>query len=437
MSNPTNSTGSANASGPARPTGSTGATGSQGSTGSTGSTGSPGLPGSPNPPGPPGPRNPARRHPAHRPADRRQGPDDKRRAIGRQWRHGGRWHTLPDDGTEPSKRAPSEVVVDCAVYEDGCRVASPAPQEVLAEARRRKDGFAWIGLHEPDAGQLAEIAEMFGLHPLAVEDAVTAHQRPKLELYGDTLFLVLKTIVFVEHEKLTATSEVVDTGELMIFMGPDFVVVVRHGSAPGLARVRRTLECLPEMLSHGPSSVLHAIADQVVDDYLDVADAVELDVDALESDVFSFAQADDAERIYQLKRELIEFKHAVYPMARPLEKLSEGAEGLIDAEMGRYFRDVADHLSHVRERVAAYGELVDGLLAANLSRLTVQQNVDMRRISAAAAVLAVPTMIAGIYGMNFEHMPELRWTFGYPLMLGVTATLSGLCYRLFRKYGWL
>jgi magnesium transporter len=364
--------------------------------------------------------------------------DGTRRSIGRQWRRGdmSKWHTLTD-GEVPEQRCTADVVVDCAVYEDGRRVASLPPQEALAEARKRPGGFAWIGLHEPAHEHLAEIAAVFGLHPLAVEDAVQAHQRPKLERYGDTLFLVLKTIVFVEHEKLTATSEVVDTGELMIFLGTDFVVVVRHGSAPGLARVRRSLECRPEMLAHGPAAVLHAIADQVVDDYLDVADAVELDVEELESDVFSPVHGDDAERIYQLKRELIEFKRAVHPMARPLQRLSEETDALIGPEIGRYFRDVADHLSQVRERLASYGELVDGLLAANLSQLAVQQNVDMRRISAAAAILAIPTMIAGFYGMNFDHMPELHWTFGYPLMLAVTATLSALCYRAFRRIGWL
>jgi magnesium transporter len=373
-----------------------------------------------------------------RPALPRLSSGSGRRTVGRQWlRGGGRWHSLAEDGESAPQRSTADVVVDCAVYEDGCRAASMPPEQALREARRRKGGFAWIGLHQPEAEHLAEIAEVFGLHPLAVEDAVQAHQRPKLERYGDTLFLVLKTIVFVEHEKLTATSEVVDTGELMIFLGPDFVVVVRHGSAPGLAKVRRALECRPDMLAHGPSAVLHAIADQVVDDYLDVADAVELDVDQMESDVFSAGHGDDAARIYQLKRELIEFKHAVYPMARPLERLTDGAEGLVSAEMGRYFRDVSDHLSHVRERLMAAGELVDGLLAANLSQLAVQQNVDMRRISAGAAILAIPTMIAGFYGMNFQHMPELRWTFGYPLMLGVTATLSALCYRAFRRVGWL
>jgi magnesium transporter len=376
----------------------------------------------------------------------RTAPSPVRRTTGRVWRRGGRWHTLDGDSTgtgsgagpgiPEQRRCTADVVVDCAVYEDGRRAASLPPREALEEARKR-GGFAWTGLHEPEAEHLAEIAEVFGLHPLAVEDAVQAHQRPKLERYGDTLFVVLKTIVFVEHEKLTATSEVVDTGEVMVFLGPDFVVVVRHGSAPGLARVRRALEARPDMLAHGPASVLHAITDQVTDDYLDVADAVELDVDALESDVFSSTRVDDAERIYQLKREMIEFKHAVFPLARPLERLTEGADGLISTEMRRYFRDVADHVSHVRERLISNSELVDGLLQANLSQLAVQQNVDMRRISAGAAILAIPTMIAGFYGMNFHHMPELAWRFGYPLMLGVTIVLSTVVFRAFRRIGWL
>lgn len=357
--------------------------------------------------------------------------------TGRQWTRNRGWQALDETDVPASRRCTDDVIVDCALYEKGERVATLGPGEALAAARSRPGAFAWIGLYQPDAGHLAEIAEAFGLHPLAVEDAVKAHQRPKLESYGDTLFVVLKTIVFVEHERLTATSEVVDTGEVMVFLGENFVVVVRHGSAPGLAPVRRRLEARPDLLSHGPASVLHAIADQVVDGYLDAADAVELDVDQLESDVFSAGHGDDAERIYQLKRELIEFKRAVHPMARPLQHLVEDSQPLVGQEVARYLRDVADHLSQVRERLAGYTELVDGLLSANLSQLAVQQNVDMRRISAAAAILAIPTMIAGFYGMNFEHMPELKWTFGYPLMLGVTAALSSVVYRAFRRYGWL
>jgi magnesium transporter len=347
----------------------------------------------------------------------------------------GKWVEAP---VPPAPRkCTDDVVVDCAVYEDGVRKATLPPREALKAARERPGGFTWIGLHQPEADHLAEIAEAFDLHPLAVEDAVKAHQRPKLEQYGDTLFLVLKTIVFVDHEKLTATSDVVDTGEIMIFLGADFIVVVRHGSAPDLARVRRNLEARPDLLAQGPAVVLHAIADQVVDDYLEVADAVELDVEQMESDVFSPGHGDDAERIYQLKRELLEFKRAVLPMARPLQRLADEPQPGIGPEVARYLRDVADHLAQVRERLGGYSELVDGLLAANLSQLAVQQNVDMRRISAAAAVLAIPTMIAGFYGMNFENMPELKWSFGYPLMMAFTATVSYVVYRAFRRYGWL
>lgn len=339
--------------------------------------------------------------------------------------------------TPPPRRCTDDVVVDCALYEDGVRQATLSLREVMKATRERPGSFAWIGLYQPDIEHLAEVADAFALHPLAVEDAIHAHQRPKLEAYGDTLFLVLKTIVFVEHERLTATSDVVDTGEIMMFVGPDFVVVVRHGSAPGLSRVRRALEAQPEVLAQGPTAVMHAIADQVVDDYVDVADAVELDVEQLEADVFSAGHGDDAERIYQLKRELIEFKRAVQPMARPLQRLAEEPLPCVRPEVARYLRDVHDHLTQVRERLAGYSELVDGLLAANLSQLAVQQNVDMRRISAGAAILAVPTMIAGFYGMNFAHMPELGWTYGYPLMLVVTASLSFTAYRVFRRFGWL
>jgi len=335
------------------------------------------------------------------------------------------------------RKCTDDVVVDCALYENGVRIATLPPREALKAAGDRPGRFTWIGLRQPEAEHLTEIAEAFDLHPLAVEDAVKAHQRPKLEQYGTTLFLVLKTVVFVDHEKLTATSDVVDTGEIMIFLGAEFVVVVRHGNAPDLARVRRNLEAQPDLLAQGPSIVLHAIADQVVDDYLEVADAVELDVEQMESDVFSAGHGDDAERIYQLKRELLEFKRAVVPMARPLQRLAEEPQPGVGPEVARYLRDVSDHLAQVRERLSGYSELVDGLLSANLSQLAVQQNVDMRKISAGAAVLAIPTMIAGFYGMNFEHMPELKWTYGYPLMLAFTAGVSYAVYRAFRRYGWL
>ncbi|MDI2130098.1 magnesium and cobalt transport protein CorA [Yinghuangia seranimata] len=330
-------------------------------------------------------------------------------------------------------------MVGCGVYLDGVRQpGNLGVREAYELARSKPDGFVWVGLHEPSAEDFADVADVFGLHPLAAEDAVQAHQRPKLEQYGDSLFLVLKTIVYVEHAELTATSEVVDTGQIMVFAGPQFVVVVRHGSAPPLISVRRRLEADPAMLAHGPAAVVHAIVDRTVDDYLAVTDAIEDDFEELEAEVFSpTATTNEAERIYQLKRELMEFQRAAGPLVRPLDALAGGGVPLVDDEMRRYMRDVADHLAHVRERLAGYAELLDGVLSASLARVGIQQNTDMRKISASAALLAVPTLVAGIYGMNFDHMPELHETWGYPAALGFMAAVCGFLYRAFRRNGWL
>ncbi|MCF2533761.1 magnesium and cobalt transport protein CorA [Yinghuangia soli] len=330
-------------------------------------------------------------------------------------------------------------VVDCALYEDGVRRPGSLDLHQAMDAARACPGsFVWIGLHAPTQADFTEIAATLDLHPLAVEDAVHAHQRPKLERYEDTLFLVLKTIVYVEHDELTATSDVVDTGEIMVFAGEDFVVHVRHGSAPPLKELRRKLEAAPERLAQGPAAVLHAIADRTVDDYLRVTDKIADDFEQLESDVFSpHAGTNDAERIYQLKRELTEFKRAVMPLAIPLERLA-GLElpGAKDG-MSAYFRDIADHLAQTRERLSGFNELLDSILTASLARVGIQQNTDMRRIASIAALLAVPTMFVGVYGMNFDHMPELRWTYGYPAVLAAMATACGLLFRAFRRNGWL
>ncbi|MFE2872489.1 magnesium/cobalt transporter CorA [Embleya sp. NPDC059259] len=351
----------------------------------------------------------------------------------RRFRHGSGATPTPGSG---AARAP--VVVDCALYDKGVRrPGEVALSDALDAAEAGEDTFVWIGLYAPLAEDLAGVADAFDLHPLAVEDAVEAHQRPKLEYYDDTLFLVLKTIVYVEHDALTATSEVVDTGEIMIFAGEKFVVVVRHGSAPPLVELRQSLEADPAMLAHGPASVVHAITDRVVDDYLRVADKVEDDFERLEVDVFSPRPSNDAERIYQLKRELIEFKRAVLPLARPLERLSAVALPGVGTGFDAYLRDVADHLALVRERLAAFDELLDGILSASLAGVTVRQNTDMRKIAAIAAILAVPTLIVGIYGMNFEHMPELKWTYGYPTVLTVMVTACVLMFRAFRRNEWL
>ncbi|MGW2328942.1 magnesium and cobalt transport protein CorA [Streptomyces sp. NPDC001700] len=334
----------------------------------------------------------------------------------------------------------SSAVVDCAVYRDGKRVSDHVSPAQAMERVRAEGGFAWIGLHEPTEREFAGIAQEFGLHPLAVEDAVQAHQRPKLERYDDSLFTVFKTIHYVDHAELTATSEVVETGEVMCFTGHNFIVTVRHGGQGSLRALRHRLQEDPELLAKGPSAVLHAIADQVVDGYLAVADAVQDDIDEVEIEVFSQAtsrRGGDAGRIYQLKREVLEFKRAVSPLLRPMQLLSERPMRLVDPDIQKYFRDVADHLARVNEQVLGFDDLLNSILQANLAQATVAQNEDMRKITSWAAICAVPTMIAGIYGMNFTYMPELHWRFGYPMVMAVTVGICVTIHRGFKRNGWL
>ncbi|MFC6983726.1 magnesium and cobalt transport protein CorA [Streptomyces cirratus] len=341
----------------------------------------------------------------------------------------------------------SSAVVDCAVYRDGRReprepgTACLTPREAIRRVRE-DGGFAWIGLHEPTEAEFAGIAATFGLHPLAVEDAVHAHQRPKLERYDDTLFTVFKTIHYVEHTELTATSEVVETGEVMCFTGPDFVITVRHGGQGSLKGLRHRLQDDSELLARGPSAVLHSLADHVVDGYIAVAAAVQDDIDEVESAVFAApakgsGRGGDAGRIYQLKREVLEFKRAVSPLLRPMELLSERPMRLVDPDIQKYFRDVADHLARVHEQVVGFDELLNSILQASLAQASVAQNEDMRKITSWAAIIAVPTMICGVYGMNFEHMPELHWRYGYPMVMTAIAGACLTIHRALRRNGWL
>ncbi|MEU9629891.1 magnesium and cobalt transport protein CorA [Streptomyces luteogriseus] len=343
------------------------------------------------------------------------------------------------DLSHPARSPLGSSVVNCVTYQEGVRTPERGDLvDTVERVRKSREGFVWLGLHEPTDQEFAGIAELFDLHPLAVEDAIEAHQRPKLERYGETLFAVFKTVCYVEHEELTATSEVVNTGEIMVFVGADFVITVRHGRHGSLGPLREELESDPGQLAKGPSAVLHALADHVVDDYLTVTDAVHADIDQVETDVFSETGArTDPGRIYQLKRELLELKRAVVPLSRPLEDLATRPIRAVDPEIQAYFRDVSDHLLRAKEQIAAFDELLNSILQAHLAQVTVAQNEDMRKITAWAAIVAVPTMVCGVYGMNFDHMPELHWRYGYGMVIGVISVACLALYRGFRRSGWL
>jgi magnesium transporter len=342
--------------------------------------------------------------------------------------------TPPDH--QPETRPNS--VVDCGVYVDGRRLPGTwTHSDAIAEVRDRGTGFVWIGLFEPDEQQLQSVARTFGLHELAVEDALEAHQRPKLERYEGMLFTVLKTVRYVEHESPTTANEIVESGQIMAFLARDFVVTVRHGQHTGLRNVRAELEAMPERLLAGPSVVLHAIADHVVDDYLAVSESFEKDIDQVEAMVFAPGSPVGAENMYMMKREILELRRAVMPLALPLRRLAEGYTPLVPDQVCSYFRDVEDHLTTVADRVANYDDLLTTLVDATVAKVSVQQNSDMRKITSWAAILAVPTMGVGVYGMNFDHMPELHWKFGYPMVMALILGICLVLYRTFRRNRWL
>jgi magnesium transporter len=323
------------------------------------------------------------------------------------------------------------VIVDCGVYAEGERQDLPKDPETVAQAIDA-DGntFGWVGLHEPTDAEMRRVQGLFNLHELAVEDALQAHQRPKVEKFGEALVVVLRTLWYVD------ALDAVETGQLSVFVGPRYVVTVRHGEGGELATARHQLEERASILGHGPAAVLWAICDSVVDDYETVAEQVELDVDEIETSVFSPERTSDAERIYNLKREVLEMRRAVDPLRDPIEQFAHGIPG-VSPKAAPFFLDVADHLNRVSDQTEAIDTLLSSALNAHLARVSVQQNDDMRRISAWVAIAAVPTMLAGIYGMNFDNMPELRWHFGYYGILLVMAAACTTMYRFFRKAGWL
>ncbi|MGH3103602.1 MAG: magnesium/cobalt transporter CorA [Gaiellaceae bacterium] len=321
------------------------------------------------------------------------------------------------------------MIVDCAIYEQGRRQAD-VPLESVYKACSGADAFAWIGLYEPSAEEFDSVRREFELHELAVEDAIKAHQRPKLEIYGDSLFVVLKTARYVEDEAA------IELGEILLFVGEDFIVSVRHGET-ALHDVRLRMEARPDLLRCGPGAALHAIVDRVVDDYEPVIEALDGAIKDVEGEVFSAARDNPAERIYKLKREVLELHGAVVPLLAPVSGLATAPYAQISEEIRTYFRDVHDHLLRVVARVQEFRDLLTSVLTANLTQTTVRQNEDVRKISAWAAIVAVPTAIAGVYGMNFENMPELGWALGYPLVLAAIAAVCLTLYRFFRRAGWL
>jgi len=351
-------------------------------------------------------------------------------------------HVHPEPDTAAAGAAP---LVDCGVYVDGQRLpgkygyaaALEAVREIEQTGEDARAAFVWIGLHEPDVEHMQEVADVFGLHPLAVEDAVHAHQRPKLERYDETLFLVLKTVNYVPHDSVAMARQIVETGELMIFVGKQFVVTVRHGEHSGLTDVRKAMDADPEHLSLGPYAVMHAIADYVVDHYLGVTHLMEADIDAIEEVAFSPGRTLDVEPIYLLKREVVELRRCVSPLSTAFSRMQTENKDVISKEVRRYLRDVADHQSEAADQIASYDDMLTSLVQAALARVGMQQNSDMRKISAWAGIVAVPTMVAGIYGMNFVDMPELHSQWGYPAILSLMILACLILYRSFRKRDWL
>ena len=338
------------------------------------------------------------------------------------------------------------MIVDRAIYRNGRRTAEPAELSEMGDVCRAGEGIAWVGLYRPTAEEFDTVAAEFGLHELAVEDAVNAHQRPKLERYGDTLFCVLRPARYIDE------SETVEFGEVHVFAGVGFVVTVRHGEAPDVAAVRGALEARPDLLQRGPVAILHAIMDRVVDDYVPVVAGVENDIDEIEDQVFGGSSGDVSRRVYELHREVIAFQRATKPLIGMLDRLmtDDGmlerllADMHVDEEERRYLRDVQDHALRIVEQADAFRQLLQNIMSVNLtletkalSEVSNAQNEEVKKISAWAAILFAPTLVGTVYGMNFKNMPELEWSAGYPMALGLMLAVSITLYLIFRRRGWI
>lgn len=348
----------------------------------------------------------------------------------------------PEDVVEPMAKS----IVDAALYRDGHRIDSPESVTEMAEMlRQQPDAIGWVGLYRPSAAQFLPVAELFGLHELAVEDAIVAHQRPKIERYGETLFVVLRAATYLDE------AEEVEFGEIHVFIGSNFVITVRHSKTPDLSAVRRRAEDDPDLLAMGPEAVLYAILDSVVDGYAPVIAGVQKDIDEIEIQVFR-GDPGVSRRIYELSGEVVEFQRATRPLLTIVDRLTAGFDKYgTEQELQSYLRDVADHATIVAERVEGFRQNLTDILAVNatlvnqaqneeIRRLTIasfDQNEQVKRISAWAAILFAPTLVGTIYGMNFEFMPELQWRYGYIFALGVMLLLSITLWFVFRRRGWI
>jgi magnesium transporter len=336
-------------------------------------------------------------------------------------------------------------LIDNAIYVDGRRAATPKTLDETYEVMKANDGFAWIGMYRPSEREVRSIAAEFSLHHLAIEDALKGHQRAKLERFDEILFLVLRPARYIDDE------ERVEFGELHVFIGPDFVVTIRHAESPNLARVRERMESTPELLAYGPEAVLYAILDQIVDEYGPVVAGLENDIDEIEDQLFD-GNAEVSRRIYALSREVIEFQRATQPLVGMLEALQRGlGKYSVDVELHHHLRDVLDHTLRVVERGDSFRQLLDNALIVHSTLVTQRQNVETRllsetslaqseevkKISSWAAILFAPSLVGTIYGMNFSHMPELKWVFGYPFALGLMVAMGLGLYGVFKKNGWL
>lgn len=336
-------------------------------------------------------------------------------------------------------------IIDNAIYVDGVRTENPVTLSETFERMRERDGMGWIGLYRPSEDEIREVAEEFGIHALVVEDALSGHQRAKLERYGDVLFMVLRPARYLDD------LEEVEFGEVHVLVGPDFVVTIRHAESPDLGRVRRRLEADPALLAHGPEAVLYAILDEVVDEYTPVLAGLENDIDEIESQLFE-ENTDATQRIYDLGREVIDFQRATQPLSGMLEALLRASDKYqVTEELQRYLRDVLDHTLRVSDRATTFRTVLDNALTVEstivarrqneemrrMTELSIRQNDEVKKISGWAAILFAPTLVGTIYGMNFDHMPELHWLLGYPMAVGMMIALGFGLYAAFKRKGWL